>query len=208
MAKKALLLSSSRFKRALDVFRQQRGLLRTSEAMRAGVHPATLYALRDAGTIEQVSRGLFRVSKNPPLSNPDLVLVARRVPLGVVCLLSALQYHDMTTQIPHEVYVALPRGTWKPRLAHPPVRVFHFTGKALTEGVETHTLDGVAVRVYDPEKTLADCFKFRNQIGMDTVMEALKLYRERRRLKVDALMRYAALCRVARIMRPYLEATL
>jgi predicted transcriptional regulator of viral defense system len=208
MVKKAPHPSSSRFKRALNAFRQQGGLLRTSEAMRAGVHPATLYALRDAGTIELLSRGLYRLGKNPPLSNPDLLLVARRIPQGVVCLLSALQYHDLTTQIPHEVYVALPPGAWKPRLAHPPVRVFHFTGKALTEGVETHTLDGVAVRVYDPEKTLADCFKFRNRIGLDTVMEALKFYRERRRLKVDALMRYAALCRVARIMRPYLEATL
>ena len=102
MAKKVPHLSSSRFKRALDAFQQQGGLLRISEAMRVGVHPATLYALRDAGTIELLSRGLYRLGKNPPLSNPDMVLVARRIPQGVVCLLSALQYHDLTTQIPHE----------------------------------------------------------------------------------------------------------
>jgi predicted transcriptional regulator of viral defense system len=126
----------------------------------------------------------------------------------VICLISALAFHDLTTQIPHEVHVALPRGAEEPRLDHPPIATYRFSGKAFTEGVETHKLDGVPVRVYSPEKTLADCFKFRNKIGLDTVVEAVRLYHERRNVKVDDLMRYAAICRVSRIIRPYLEALL
>ncbi len=198
---------SKRVKRALAVFRKHRGLLRTGEAIHEGIHPATLYGMRAKGLIDQVGRGVYRLSDSPPLSNPDLALVAMKVPHAVICLISALHFHGITTQIPHEVYIALPRGTWQPRLGHPPVRVFRFAGKALTEGVETHTVDGVTVRVYSPEKTLADCFKFRNQVGMDTVLEALRFYRERKRVKVDDLMRYASICRVAKVMRPYLEAT-
>jgi predicted transcriptional regulator of viral defense system len=112
------------------------------------------------------------------------------------------------TEIPHEVHVALPRGSEEPRLNHPPIKTYRFTGKAFTEGVEVHEIDGVNMRICSPEKTLADCFKFRNKLGLDTVMEAVRFYRERRRVKVDDLMRYAGICRVKKIIRPYLEAIL
>ncbi len=134
--------------------------------------------------------------------------VALKVPAGVICLISALAYHELTTQIPHEVYLALPRGAEPPRLEHPPLRLFWFTGKAFTEGVETHEVDGVPVRIYGAEKTLADCFKYRNKIGLDTAIEALKRYVRGRHTQIDTLMSYARICRVEKVMRPYLEALL
>jgi len=155
-----------------------------------------------------VSRGVYRLAGDTPLGNPDLVTVATRIPGGVICLISALAYHELTTQIPHEIHVALQRGAEEPRLEHPPIRTYRFTGKSFTEGIETRKIDGVTLRIYNPEKTLADCFKFRNKVGLDTVMEAVRFYRERKRVKVDDLMGYAAICRVKKIIRPYLEALL
>ena len=198
----------SRFDRAVGIFKKHGGILRTAQALRAGIHPGTLYAMRDSGALEAISRGVYRLANSPPLGNPDLVTVATRVPGGVICLISALAFYELTTQIPHEVHVALPRGAEEPRLDHPPIKTYRFTGEAFTEGVEAHELDGVSVRIYSPEKTLADCFKFRNQVGLDTVMEAVRFYRERRSIKVDDLMRYAGICRVKKIIRPYLEAIL
>lgn len=201
-------VSDSRFTRAARIFKKHGGILRTSQALEAGIHPATLYAMRDSGEIEVISRGVFRLSDIPPLGNPDLVTVATRVPQGVICLISALSFHELTTQIPHEVHVALQRGAEEPRLDYPPIRTYRFTGEAFTAGVDTHELDGVGVHIYSLEKTLADCFKFRNKVGLDTVIEAIRFYRERRKVKVDDLMLYATICRVDKIMRPYLEAIL
>ena len=198
----------SRFDRAVDVFKRHGGILRTAQALRSGIHPSTLYAMRDSGTLEVVSRGVYRLAGSAPLGNPDLVTVATRIPGGVICLISALAFHDLTTQIPHEVHVALQRGAEEPRLDHPPVKTYRFSAEAFTEGVEIHKLDGVRVRVYSPEKTLADCFKFRNKIGRDTAVEAVRLYVEGRKVRVNDLMRYAVICRVKNIIRPYLEALL
>lgn len=188
--------------------RRQGGTVRTSQLLRAGVHPRDVYALRDAGFLEPLARGLYRLAGLPPLSNPDLVTVALKVPEGVVCLVSALAFHQLTTQIPHEVSIAVPRGTEAPRLRFPPIKVFWFSHPAVTEGIEVHEMDNARVRVFSPEKTVADCFKYRNKIGLEVALEALKLYRGRRRMKVDLLLKYAALCRIERIMRPYIEAIL
>ncbi len=198
----------NRFQNALAVFREHGGMLRTSEAIYSGIHPDTLYTMRDAGILEKVSRGVYRLADGLPLSNPDLVTVAKRVTNGVICLISALAFYDITTQIPHEVHVALPRGAEEPRLDHPPIHTYRFTGKSFTDGVIIHELDSVPIRIYGPEKTLADCFKFRNKIGLDTAVEALRLYRERQSVRVDEIMHFASICRVTKIMRPYLEAIL
>ena len=179
-----------------------------ADALRAGIHRRTLYQLRDAGRIEPLSRGLYRLADAPPLGHPDLVTVALRVPRGVVCLISALAFHDLTTQVPHEVSVAVPRGTEPPRIDYPPVRVFRFSPAPFVAGVETHRLDGIPVRVYNREKTLADCFKYRSTIGLDTALEAVRLYRQRGRVNVNSLLEFAQVCRVSRVMRPYLEALL
>jgi predicted transcriptional regulator of viral defense system len=177
-----------------------------SEALRLGINRKTLYSMRDAGALETITRGLYRLTSLDPLAHPDLVTVARRIPQGVLCLISALSFHELTTQVPHTVDVALERGTRKPRLDHPPTRFFWFSGPAFHEGIETHKLDGVPVRIFDPEKTLADCFRYRNQLGTDVVLEALRLWRERRRKKLDALQKYARMRHVERAMRPYLQA--
>jgi len=197
-----------RYERAIIVFRNGGGVLRTAEALEAGVHPGTLYAMRDRGILERVSRGVYRLAEGMPLWNPDLVTVAARIPSGVICLISALSFHELTTQIPHEVYVALPKGAEEPRLSYPPVRTFRFSGRAFTEGIETHDLDGVQIRIYGREKTLADCFKFRNRIGLDVAVEALRFYFEQGKVDLDGLLRLASVCRVAKVMRPYIEAML
>jgi predicted transcriptional regulator of viral defense system len=193
---------------ALNAFRKHGGILRTRDALRAGIHPRTLYALRDDGSLEQLSRGLYRLASATPLGNPDFVTVALRAPHGVVCLVSALAFHELTTQIPHEVYLAVRRGSERPRIDYPPVRAFWFSGAAFTQGIETHRLDGVSVRVYGREKTIADCFRHRNQLGLDMCLETLRLYKRQRNANVDALLRFARLRGVARVLTPYLEAIL
>jgi Predicted transcriptional regulator len=182
------------------------GVLRTSEAIRLGIHPRTLYSLRDEGTLTQLDRGLYTLADAPEPANPDLVIVARRVPKGVVCLLSALAFHEVTTQLPREVHLALPRGTKTPRLRRPPLRVFRFSDASFSEGVEKHRTDGVEVRVYSLAKTVADCFKFRNKIGLDVALEALRECWRKRLVTMDGLWKYAKVCRVANVMRPYLES--
>ena len=194
-------------KRSEEIFRKHGGQLRMSEAIKQGITRYILYSLRDRGVIEQVSRGIYRLVDLPPISNPDLVTVSLRFPNAVICLVSALAYHDITTQIPHFVFVAVSRDSRMPSLDYPPIQVHRFSNEAYKSGIEEHPIDGVPVKVYSPEKTLADCFKFRNKIGMDVVLEALKLYKTRKKFNLGELLRYAKICRVERVMRPYLEAT-
>jgi len=193
---------------AIALFRRHSGTLRTAEALRLGIHPRTLYAMRDSGVLERLSRGLYRLAELPPLSNPDLVTVALKVPQAVVCLVSALAFHELTTQIPHAVDVALRNRAERPRLDYPPLRIFWFSGPAWSEGVETHPIDGVPVRIYGPEKSITDAFKYRRKIGLDVALEALKLYRQHQDLDVSRLLHYARVCRVEKVIRPYLEALL
>ena len=190
-----------------EIFREHGGQLRMSEAIGHGITRYMLYALRDRGVIEPVSRGIYRLVDLPPIGNPDLVTVSLRFPNAVICLVSALAYHGITTQIPHQISVAVPRDSRTPFLDYPPIRAHRFSKEAYKPGIETHRIDGVPVKVYSREKTLIDCFKFRNKIGMDVVLEALKLHKERNGFDLGALLDYARVCRVERVMRPYLEAT-
>jgi len=193
---------------ALALFAEHNGTLRTKQVLALGIHPRTLYRLRDEGRIVRVSRGVYRLASLAPLSNPDLVTVAMRVPRAVVCLISALDFHGLTAEIPREVQIALPRATHTPAIDHPPIRVFRFTGEALTAGIMDLDLDGVSARIYEPSKTVVDCFRFRNKLGMEVVLDALSRWRQRRIGKPADLLRYARLCRVERVMLPYLEAML
>ena len=191
------------------LFKKHGGMLRTSDAVRLGVHPRTLYALRDSGEILPVGRGLYRLAKAPPLSNPDWVTVASRIPRAVICLVSALAYHRLTTQVPHNIDIALPSHAQVPKVDGVPVRVFWFPERAFNTGIDVITVDRVPVRIYSPEKTIADCFKYRHKIGIDVAVEALRTYREKvRRLPVSKLLEYARICRVEKVMQPYLEAML
>lgn len=176
-----------------------------SEALAAGINRRSLYALRDAGTITQLSRGVYRLASLPDLEAPDLVTIAARVPGGVVCLISALAYHELTTQIPHAVDIALPRGAERPRIDYPPVSFYWFSGVAFTSGIETRTLDGQKLRIYSAEKSVADAFKYRAKLGLDVALEALRIWRGRRGTVIERLLDQARACRVERVMRPYLE---
>ena len=191
---------------AIAIFREHGGMLRTREALRFGIHPRTLYSLRDSGVLERISRGVYRLADLPPMSDPDLVSVATRIPEGVICLISALAFHRLTSEIPHYVYLALPRGDRPPRLSHPPLRVFWLTEPAFQAGIETHIVDDVSLRVYSPAKTIADCFKYRNKIGIRVAVEALRMLRGRGELDPNEILRFARICRVETVMKPYLQA--
>lgn len=196
------------FQREIKLFKGCGGFLRTSQALKLGIHPRVLYQMREAKIIEPLSRGLFHLAAMPPLAKPDLAAVALKIPQGVLCLISALAFHEITTQIPHEVSLALRKGSEKPRLDYPPTRFFWLSNAAFNAGIETYKVDGTPIRVYGPEKTVADCFKFRNRIGLDVALEALKICLERKRSKPDTFLKYARICRVERVMKPYLETLL
>ena len=189
-----------------EIFRAHGGQLRMSEAISHGLSRYRLYALKDQGVIEQISRGVYRLADLPPVGNPDLVTVSLRFPQAVICLISALSWHGITTQIPHAVSVAVPRDARLPSLDYPPILAHRFSDASFKAGIELHNIDGVQVRIYGAEKSIADCFKFRNRIGMDVVLEALQLYRQRMKFDSGKLLSYARACRVENIMRPYLEA--
>lgn len=189
-------------------FEKHGGQLRMQEAMAEGISRTQLYALRDRGEIEPISRGIYRLADLPGLGNPDLVTVSLRYPKAVVCLISALSFHEMTTQIPYEVSVAVLRNTTLPKLDYPPLDPHWFSGVAYESGIEVHQVDGISVKVYSPEKTLADCFKFQSKLGTEVTVEALRLYKERKKVNVQELLKQARLRRMMKVMMPYLEAVL
>ena len=177
-----------------------------AEARGRGIHTSVLTRMVREGTLERLGRGAYRLARGQVTARHGLVLAAAAVPDGVVCLLSALSFHGVGTQLPHEVWMARARGTWQPRGTYPPLRIVRYSGEALTAGVEVHRLEERAVRIYSIAKTVADCFKFRNKIGLDVALEALTDAWRNRRVRMADLERYARVCRVHNIMRPYLEA--
>ncbi len=192
-------------KKPEEIFRKYGGQLRMSEAISHGITRYMLYSLRDRGVLEQVSRGIYRLVELPPISNPDLVTVSLRFPNSVICLISALSFHEMTTQVPHAVYLAVPRESRLPSLGFPPVQGHRFSNASFKAGIDEYQIDGALVRIYSLEKTLIDCFKFRNKIGMDVFLEALQLYKTRRNFEIGQLLNYAKICRVEKAIKPYLE---
>ena len=191
--------------KALNIFRGHDNLLRTSQAIELGIAPRTLYAMHDAGLLVKITRGVFRLAEAAPLSDADLIQVALRIQKGVICLISALAYHNLTTQIPHQIYVAIPLHAEKPRLKYPPVRLFWFSRSVYSAGIDEHLIDGTSVSMYNREKTIADCFKYRNKIGLDISIEALKEGLDRG-CKIALIMKYARIDRVENVIRPYMEA--
>ena len=204
-----VLIRETGLAKARHLFAQHQGMLRTSEAIRLGVHPRTLYALRDSGDIEQVARGFYRLSQWPALTNPDLVAVALRIPRAVICLISALAHHGLTAEVPHTIDIAIPGHAQIPKLGGIPLRVFWYSAASFGAGVQSVSIDGVTVRIYSPEKSIADCFKYRNKIGLDVAVQALRTYRERsRKPDIKLISKFARVDRVEKVMRPYLEAVL
>ncbi len=171
-----------------------------------GVPRAYLTRLERRGLLERHARGVYALAECPISEHHSLALAAKLVPRGVVCLLSALRFHGLTTQNPYEVWMALDVKARKPSVEFPPLRIARFSGRSLAEGIQTHRIEGVAVRVYAPAKTVADCFKYRNKIGIDVAIEALRDALRSGKATIDEIQRFAKLCRVANVIRPYLES--
>jgi predicted transcriptional regulator of viral defense system len=191
---------------ALQAFRDKGGTLRTRDLIALGVHTDALYMLRDAGRVVELGRGLYRLAETGEAEHPDLALVAARAPDAAVCLISALSYHDITTQIPSSVHLAVPRGSYHGIRLPIPVTVYRFDPKTFNKGLETHRVGGMPLKVYSAARTVVDCFKFRNKIGLDVALEALRLSRQRKRVQNKDLLHYARLLRVENPMSPYLQA--
>lgn len=184
----------------------RKGLLRASDLDAIEAPRVVLTRLTAAGLLDKVGRGLYRLPSHPGSEHESLATVATKVPQAVFCLLTALQFHELTTQLPRQIWIAMPRGSHVPRIDYPPIRMVQMTGEVYSKGIETVERDGVKLRVYGVAKTVADCFKHRNKIGLDVALEALKDARARRKASSDELWRYAKICRVANVMRPYMEA--
>ena len=185
---------------------KRKGLASPRDLAAEGIPPSYLTRLSARGFIDHVGRGLYAWPGLDLGESRSLAEVARLAPKGVICLLSALQFHRLTTQTPHEVWLALPPATWRPRSVGLKLRVFRFSGKALTYGIETHTVGRSTLRVYGPAKTVADCFKFRNKVGLDVAMEALRDGLHKRLFTTAELWEAARIVRMQNVMRPYLEA--
>jgi predicted transcriptional regulator of viral defense system len=184
----------------------QHGLIRPSDLSERGLPSVALTRLVRQGLLTRVGRGLYARPDRKVSEHGTLAEVASKHPQAIVCLLSALRVHDLTTQSPFEVWLAIPNKARAPKMDYPPLRVMRFSGTLLSDGVEEHQIDGVTVRVTNVARTVADCFKFRNKIGLDVALEALQEAWLAKRLSMDELWRYATLCRVANVMRPYMES--
>jgi predicted transcriptional regulator of viral defense system len=185
---------------------QKNPIQRMRDLESLGLSRPRVRSLVDQGILEKASRGLYIVRSAGVTENRTLAEVGKRVPHGVICLLSALRFHDLTTQSPHEVWIALERSAWSPKLEHLNLRIVRFSGNAFEKGHQEHIIEGVPVQITSPAKTIADCFKYRNKIGLDVALEALREVRRKRLCTMGELMRFARICRVANVMKPYLES--
>ena len=184
---------------------REKGLVRLRDAKARGIHPEYLRRLASQGELERVGRGLYALPDAEITEHHSLAEVAARVPQGVVCLLTALRVHQLGSQNPKDIWIAIDRKAALPRLKYQPLRVVRFTKQALTQGVEKRRIEGVTVRLTTSARTVVDCFKYRNKIGLDVALEALRAYRRQKDFKLDEIWKYATLQRVARVMKPYLE---
>jgi predicted transcriptional regulator of viral defense system len=185
---------------------QQEGVVRARELNALGLSGGSIARLVGQGVIHRIGRGLYALPHREATADYGLATAAKRVPRGVVCLLSALQFHALTTQLPREIWLAIGEKDWRPVANGMRIRIFRFSPFALREGVETHVVSGVRVKVFNPAKTIADCFKYRNKIGQDVAIEALRDGLRKRKCTVDELWHYAKVDRVSVVMRPYIEA--
>ena len=185
---------------------KEMGVLRARDLNPHGIPRTHLSRLCAAGKLQRIARGLYVLPDSEITEHRSLAEASKRVPKGVVCLLSALRFHELTTQAPFEVWLAIGEKAWKPRIDYPTLRIVRFSQATLNAGVEDHQIESVPVRVFSPAKTVADCFKYRNKIGLDVAIESLRECLRSRRCTVDELWHYAKICRIQNVMRPYLES--
>jgi len=193
---------------AILAIARKKGVLRIKDVREAGFHSEYVRRLCRSGQLVRMSRGVYVLADADVSADIGLAAVAKRVPNGVMCLLTALRYHGIGTQLPFEVWVAIDYNAHRPQIDNPQTRLCRFSGEAFTAGAEVHTIDGVSVKIYSPAKTVADCFKFRNKVGLDVALEALKDVIQNRKCTMDQLVEYARVCRVSKVMSPYMEAML
>lgn len=192
--------------KAINLFKQHGGILRTSEAIIAGVHPRILYELYKSGLILQISRGLYILADLQDINEPDLITITKKIPNGVICLISALYFHHLTIQIPKWIDVAVPQSYKPPVLQNPPVHFHWFSNAFFNTGIEIHTFNGIKVSIYSAEKTIVDCFRLRKKISTDIALEALKTYLTRKNPNLKLLRTLAQKSRILSILEPYIEA--
>ncbi len=198
---------SDKAKRILELARHS-GVVSTGEVRSEAIHHEYVRQLCAEGKLVREGRGLYSLRDADVTVHHGLAQASKAIPKGVICLLSALRFHEIGTQAPHEVWMAIDRRAARPRVNHPRMRIVRFSAKALTEGIEERKVEGVAVRIYNQAKTVADCFKYRNKIGLDVALEALRDVIRERKSSTEELWRYAKICRVTKIIRPYMEAIL
>ena len=184
-----------------------KGIIRAEDVETVGISRNYLYRMHKEGLLEKSAVGLYALPEAPVTENWSLVEISKRMPQAVACLISALSYHMITTQIPHEIWLAIPRGSWRPEVEYPPLNLIYVSEPAYSFGVQEHVINGVTVKIYSPAKTVADCFKFRNKVGLDVAIEALREAWRSRKVTIGELVEAAEINRVSKIMRPYLEAT-
>lgn len=192
----------------VDFIKKRAGVASYAEIIRAGFSKAHLKASLNSSQIQKIDRGLYKLSDGTSLSNPDLVAVSIKVPKGIVCLLSALAFHEATNEIPKYVDIAIPRGAHANKIKYPPVKFYRFAPNAWKAGIEKHEIEKHAIKVYSLAKTVADCFKFRNKIGMNVARDALKVAVTEKNITPKEIMQYAKICRVDKIIKPILETML
>lgn len=185
---------------------KERGIVRSSEFVEAGIPRVIVSRMVASKDLQQLTRGLYCLPDKEFSERESLIVIAAKVPQAVFCLLTALQIHGLTTQLPRKVWIAMPVDSHIPKIEYPPIKMVKYSGKAYSEGVDLQQEDGIEYRVYSPAKTIADCFKHRNKIGIDVAIEALKDAYDKNKVTMDELWHFAKICRVANVMRPYLEA--
>ena len=192
--------------KAIKIFEKHGGMLKTSEAISEGIHPRILYELLESGHIMQIQRGLYALINLPDMNDPDFVTIAKKVPVGVICLVSALYYHHLTVQIPKWIDIAVPQKYKVPVLDNPPVRFHWVSDSVFYSGIEIHDFNGIKVQIYSSEKTIVDCFRLRKKIGISVALEGLKMYLQQKKRNLPLLRKLSQESRVTQIIEPYIEA--
>lgn len=192
--------------KAIEIFKKNNHLLRSQQAIKAGISPRTLYELVESGHLIRITRGLYQLASAEPFSIPDIIPVFLKIPKAVLCTVSALNYYGLTTQIPHQIDIALPQKAEKPRIDYPPLRIFWLSQKTYLAGIAEEETDFIRFKIYNREKTICDCFKFRNRIGIEVAVEALQLYLRTPERNIPSLLYYAKIDRVENLLKLYIQA--
>lgn len=188
------------------VFRTHNDFARTKDILAAGIHSRNIKRAREKGQVIQVKRGLYRLAEVPLISNQGFIDLARAIPEGVICLLSALSYYELTTFTPSVITMAICRGSRKPKINYPPVEFYHFSKKQFEAGINKIKIKAHKIRIYNPEKTICDCFRYRNKLGLDIAKEGLSEYLKRKDRNLEKLLEYAEICRIKPLLQTWLNA--